>query len=85
MKKHYQHGLGKDVVLSSAPPNGCRDAEHPTWRIGIREVFQLGSGGWEAEVCTPPGVLLIYFGGLTMVVLNVSSHMYDFYCGSDCM
>jgi hypothetical protein len=24
---------GKDVVLSSAPPNGCRDTQHVTWRI----------------------------------------------------
>jgi len=58
--KHYRHGLGKDVVLCSAPPNGCRDNQHPTWRTNIRGVLQWGSGGWEAEACTPPGVLLRY-------------------------
>jgi hypothetical protein len=25
-----QHGFGKDVVLCSAPHNGCRDTQHPT-------------------------------------------------------
>jgi hypothetical protein len=37
--KHYRHGLGKDVVLCSAPPNGRRDTQNPTWTIEIREVF----------------------------------------------
>jgi len=33
-----------------------------TWRIETTETFQWGSGGWwEAEACTPPGVLLGYF------------------------
>jgi len=43
------------------------------------EAFQWGSGGWEAEACTPPGVLLNYLWGYSM------PHLYDFYCGSDCM
>jgi hypothetical protein len=30
--KYYRHGLGKDVVYNSAPPNGSRDTQHPTWR-----------------------------------------------------
>jgi len=48
----------KDVVLcSSAPPNGCRDTTSHS-RIKIREAFRWGSNGWEAEACTPPGVLL---------------------------
>ena len=25
-----------------------------------REVFQWGSGGWESEACTAPGVLLLW-------------------------
>jgi hypothetical protein len=52
------HGLGKDVVLCSAPPNGSKDTQHSTWRIKIGEAFQWGSGGREAEACTPPGLLL---------------------------
>jgi len=35
--------------------DGCRDTQHPTWRVKIREAFQWGSGGWEAEACTPLG------------------------------
>jgi hypothetical protein len=38
--------------------------QHPTWWMKLREAFQWGSGGWEAEACTPPGVLLRYFWGL---------------------
>jgi len=30
----------------------------------IREVHQWGSGGWDAEACTPAGVLLGYLWGL---------------------
>jgi hypothetical protein len=37
---------------------------NPSWRIEIGKAFQWGSGGWEAEACTPPEVLLKYFGGL---------------------
>jgi len=62
--KHYRHGLGSDVVLCSAPPNGCRNTQHPTWRIKIGKYFQWGAGGWEAEACTPPKVLLRYLWGL---------------------
>jgi hypothetical protein len=29
----------------------------------IKDVFQRESGGWEAEACTPPGVLLRYSWG----------------------
>jgi hypothetical protein len=29
----------------------------------MRGAFQSGSGGWEAEACTPPGVLLRFFWG----------------------
>jgi hypothetical protein len=32
--------------------------------IKNRKAFQWGSGGWKAEACTPPGVLLRYFWGL---------------------
>jgi len=28
------------------------------------KAIQWGSGGWKAEACTPPGVLLRYFWGL---------------------
>jgi len=38
--KHYRYGSGKDVVLWSAPPNECRDTQHPTWRT--KEVSRLG-------------------------------------------
>jgi len=41
--KHYRHGLEKDAVLCSAPPNKCKDTQHPTWRkyktsflVGVR-------------------------------------------------
>ena len=57
--KHYQHGLGIDV-LCSASPNGCRDTQHPTWRIKIGGDFQWESGGWEAEACTPSGEVMLY-------------------------
>ena len=63
---HYRHGLGKDVVLCSAPINGCRDTQHRTWKTKLRVVFS-GGGGWEAEACTPPGVLLIYLWGLYLM------------------
>jgi hypothetical protein len=43
------------------------DAQHPTWRIEREEAFQWGSGGWEAEACTPPVELLRYFLGLGKV------------------
>jgi hypothetical protein len=56
--------LGKDVVLCSAPPNGCRNTQKPTWRGKIGWAFQLGSGGWEAWACIPPGVLLRYLWSL---------------------
>jgi len=36
-----------------------QDTQHPTWRIEIGEAFQWRSGGWEAEACTPPGVLVL--------------------------
>jgi hypothetical protein len=45
----------EDVVLCSASPNGCRDTQHPTWRVQIRS-FSVGI----TEACTPPGVLLRY-------------------------
>jgi hypothetical protein len=32
--------------------------------------FQWGSGGWEAEACTPPGVLLRYFGGCVQCLVS---------------
>jgi len=41
---HCRHGSGKDVVLCSAPPNGCRDTQHFTWRIKTRGAFQWESG-----------------------------------------
>ena len=28
-RKHYRLRLGMDVVLCPAPPNGCRDTQHP--------------------------------------------------------
>ena len=67
-----------DIVLFSAPPNGCRDTQYPTWRMIERKGFHWGSGGWEAEACTPLGVVLIFLG----VVFNVSPHLYDSCCGS---
>jgi hypothetical protein len=34
----------------------------------VKETFQWGSGGWEAEACTPPpGVLLRYLWGLCLM------------------
>ena len=44
------------------------------------KAFQWDLGGWEAEACTPPGVLLRYILG---VAFNVSSHLYDFCCRFD--
>ena len=63
---HCRHGLGKDV-LCSAPPDGCRDMQPPTWSIYVRGAFQWGSSGWEAEACTPPGVLLRYLWGFCLM------------------
>jgi hypothetical protein len=42
--------------------------------IPPKEGFQWGSGGWEAEACTPPAriVLLRYFGGLCSTFRLVS-------------
>jgi hypothetical protein len=37
------------------------ETQHPIWRK-VRELFS--EGGWEAEACTPPGVLLRYLWGL---------------------
>jgi hypothetical protein len=36
--KHYRHGIGKDAVFCSAPSNGYRDTQHPTWRIKNRSI-----------------------------------------------
>jgi hypothetical protein len=65
----HRHGPGKDVVLCFATPNGYRDAQHPTWRKSIRKAFQWESGG----------------GRQKPAPINVSSHLYDFCCVSDCM
>jgi hypothetical protein len=35
-----------------------------TPRKKSREAFQWGAGGWGAEACTPPGLMLKYFWGL---------------------
>jgi hypothetical protein len=45
------------------------ETQNPTWRIKLGKAFQWGSGGWEAEVCTPPGVLLAQM--FVRVVFNV--------------
>jgi len=37
--------IRKGVALYSAPPDGCRETQHPTWRIKMREASQWGSGG----------------------------------------
>jgi hypothetical protein len=52
------HGSGKDVFWCSAPPNGCRDTQHPISRIKQEKLF---SGDQVAEACAPPGVLLRCF------------------------
>ena len=63
------------------PPNRCREAQHPTWRIK-RRVFQWGAGGWKAEAThTTRSVAHIFVG----VEFNVLSHLYDLCCGSNCM
>jgi hypothetical protein len=38
--RDYWHGQGKDVVLCSAPPNGCGDTQHPTWKIKAKKLFK---------------------------------------------
>ena len=68
--------------MCSAPPNGCRETQHPTWSIKIRDAFQWGSGGWEAKSCTWPGVLLRYMWGLCSMSCLICM---IFCCGSDCM
>jgi len=52
--------------LCFAPPNRCRDTQHPTWRTKEERLFSGDQvvGSWEAEACKPPGVLLRYSGGL---------------------
>jgi len=78
---HYWHGLRKDVVLCPAPPHGCQDTQHPTWRIQEERVFSeirwLGGRGLH----TTRSIALISLG----VVFNVSSYLFDFCSRSDCM
>jgi hypothetical protein len=62
--------LRKDIVLCFAPLNGCRDTQHPTWRIKIRKAFQWGSGGWEAEACIAPAELLRYLWGCVQCLVS---------------
>jgi hypothetical protein len=66
--KHYRHGLGKDVFFFSAPLTDCRDTNCCTsissGEINIGSFSTEINGGWEAEACTPPGVLLGYLWGL---------------------
>jgi len=49
--------VGKDAVLSSAPPTQLMQ-RHTTShsKIKIREALQWGSSDWEAEACTPQGL-----------------------------
>ena len=44
-------------ALRSAPPNGCRYTT-PYQENKNKGRFSVANGGWEAEACTPPGVLL---------------------------
>jgi hypothetical protein len=44
---------------------------------GRRELIQWGSGGWEAEACTPPGVLLRFVGVGSMSHLICMSFFAD--------
>jgi hypothetical protein len=44
------------------------------------KAFQWGSGGQEAEACTPPGVELRYLWG---VVFDVLPHLHNCCCDSD--
>ena len=56
------------------PPNRCREAQHPTWRIK-RRVFQWSSVVGSRSLHTT-GVLLRYFWGC----VNALSHLYNFCC-----
>jgi hypothetical protein len=80
--KHCRHRLEKDVVLWSAPPNGCRDTQHATWRIKNKRSFSVGIrwlGGRDLHSTRSIAQMLVG------VVFNVSSHLYYFCCGSACM
>jgi hypothetical protein len=52
----------KEKILCSAPPNRCRDTQHPTWRLKRGRVFNgnqdVGRLPGEAKACTPPDVML---------------------------
>ena len=62
--------------MCSAPPNGCRDTQHPTWRKK-EELFNGDQVvGRQKPGCIPPGVLLRY---LWRLLFNVSSDLYDFF------
>jgi hypothetical protein len=49
------------------------DAETHNTLLGKqkRKASQWGSGGWEAEACTPPGVLLRYLWGLNSMSRHI--------------
>jgi hypothetical protein len=78
--QHNWRGLGKNVVMCSAPPNGCRDIQHPTWRRN--EKFLSGDQVVRGRsLHTTRSIAQIFVG----VVLDVSSHLYNYGCGSDCI
>jgi hypothetical protein len=71
-------GIRRDVVLYSAPPNGCKDTTS-IWiqsngckDIKKRRSFSVGIRWLEAEACTPNRAIAQIFVGL---VLNVLSHL----------
>ena len=63
--------------MCSAPPNGFRDTQHPTWRFKHKKAFQWGG----RSLHTTRSITQIFVG----VVYHVLSHLYDFCCGSDCI
>ena len=81
--KHHRYGLGKDVVLCSTPPNGCRDtqAQHPIQRTKKERLFS----GDQVVGRQKPAHHQKYCLDILGVVFNASPHLYGFCCGSDCM
>jgi len=82
--KHHWHGLEKRYCFVSCTNPWMQ--RHTTSHLEdqIREAFEWGSDGWEAELCTPPGVLLRHSWGLCSMS-HLICNLYASCCGYDGM
>jgi hypothetical protein len=71
-----------DVNYWRAPTNGYRETHNIHLENERGKAFQWGSGGWGGKgLRTTRNIAQISLG----IVFNVSFHMYESFCGSDCM